>query len=221
MPLPSVYAGLCPFDRRSNWCRGGQSLPWLLVRASSLLCGCAAQWELSLFSRCWSRSPQTHFWALVEGGGMGARTLGEEPELHPPHPHPVSELCCASCHLFCHLTKCSVAGTALGPISMGMPATGPDAPPGIASTGPPVQINQSQVPGPHSSLIWTTAGAAKAAQTLAQPSPQVHVPAKPLTAEATPVPAKDTPSVYSEVLQALNLQSQWQRCKIAACTTTA
>ena len=42
---------------------------------------------------------------------------------------PMSVLCCVTCHLFCHLTKYTVAGTALGPIStLGMPATGPGAP---------------------------------------------------------------------------------------------
>ena len=38
--VDSVYVGHCPFDRRSDWWCGGQSLPWLLIRASSLLCGC-------------------------------------------------------------------------------------------------------------------------------------------------------------------------------------
>ena len=86
-------------------------------------------------------------------------------------------------------------------LNLGNVSNRPWCPPGIVSTGPPAQINQGQVPGPHSSLIWSTAEATKAAQ----PRPQVHMPTKPVTAEATPVPAMDTPSVYSEVLPALNL----------------
>ena len=198
MPLSSVYAGRCPFDRRSDWCCGGQSLPWLLVRASSLLCGCrcpVGSWVCSLAVGVEAPRSISELWRVVDG--IGALALGEEPELLPHE-----------CALLCHLSpvlppyKVHCCWHCPGPhLNLGNASNRPWCPPGIVSTGPPAQINQGQVPGPHSSLIWSTAEATKAAQ----PRPQVHMPTKPVTAEATPVPAMDTPSVYSEVLPALNL----------------
>ena len=35
-----MYASHYPLDRRCDWCCGDQTLPWILTRASSLLCGC-------------------------------------------------------------------------------------------------------------------------------------------------------------------------------------
>jgi len=128
---------------------------------------------------------------------------------------PVSVLCRVTCHLFCCLTKCTVAGTALDPIStLGMPA--PTLVPPRHCFHRTTSANQPGS-GPRTTFITHLehSGSYKGSS---DPPPQVHMPTKPVT--ATPVPAMDTPSVYSEVLPALNLQSQWQRHKIVACTTT-
>lgn len=132
----------------------------------------------------------------------------------------MSVLCRVTWHLLCHLTKYTVASTAVGPIStLGMPATGPGVPQALFPQEHQCRSTRVRSHG----HICHSSGPGGSYKGSADPGPAQspgHMPTKPLTAETTPVPALDTPSVHPDVLQALNLQSQWQRCKVVACTTT-
>ena len=159
--------------------------------------------------------PQIRFWALRGGRWDWSPRTGRRARAVPR----VSALCCVTWHLLCHRTKYTVASTALGPVStLGMPAAALGSQ-SIVSTGAPVQINQSQVPGPHPSLIWARRELQRQRRPWPSPVPRAHAHKAP-DRWGHPVPALGTPSVHSDALQALNLHSQWQRCKVVACTTT-
>ena len=99
---------------------------------------------------------------------------------------------------------------------MGMLAFGPGVPQTLFSRGHQRRSSEvrsqdcsSRVPGP-------TVGAMEAAQTLAWLTPHMYLPTDPTAAKARPLPAVGAPVVHLDVLQALNLQSQWRRSKSVA-----
>ena len=128
----------------------------------------------------------------------------------------MSVLCCLTCHLLCGLTKYTVVGTALSPVStLGMLAVSPGVPQALFSQGHQHRSTEVRSQDCNSHAPGPTVGAMETAQTLAWPSPCVHVSMKPTAAKASPVPAAGA-LVHSDVLQTLNLQSRWWRCKSAA-----
>ena len=126
--------------------------------------------------------PQICFWALGGGRWDWSPRTGRRARAVPR----VSVLCCVTWHLLCHLTKYTVASTALGPIStLGMPATGPGVPQALFP-----QEHQCRSTRVRSwDHIRHSSGPGGSYKGSADPGPAQspgHMPTKPLTAEATP-----------------------------------
>ena len=119
--------------------------------------------------------PQIRFWALRGGRWDWSPRTGRRARAVPR----VSALCCVTWHLLCHRTKYTVASTALGPVStLGMPAAALGSPRHCFHRSTSADQPESG-PGTTSVTHLGPAGATKAAQTLAQPSPQGTCPQSP------------------------------------------
>ena len=212
--VSSVYPDHYSLDRQCDWCCGDESLHWVLSGASSLLCGCHYPVRGQVCSLVVGVvAPKTIselcFWATGRGRqnwstptGRGATEYSSARAVHQ-----------WACSVVSPVTHCvGSKSTLLLALSSAPSQPMPAISQVLFSQGYRCRPTDVRSQDCSSCAPGSIVGAMEAAQTLAQPT-------KPTTIKGRPVPPARAPTVPSDILQVLNLQSQWQRCKSMAHAT--